>query len=69
MRVGEESADQAGQPLEAAQREDGLRLEVVFAGDSRPGDAVVLDVLPHPFVGVELNCRNSSGAATAQIDG
>jgi predicted homoserine dehydrogenase-like protein len=54
VRVGEECPDQPGAFLEPAQGADGLGFEVVLAGDAGLGDPVVLDVLPDPFVGVEL---------------
>ena len=54
VRVGEECPDQSGPFLEPSQGADGLGFEVVLAGDAGLGDPVVLDVLPDPFVGVEL---------------
>jgi len=54
VRVGEECADQSGPFLEPAQGADGLGLEVGFAGDADLADAVVLDVLPDPFIGIEV---------------
>jgi hypothetical protein len=54
VRVGEECPDQSRALLEPSQGTDGLGLEVLLAGDPGLADAVVLDVLPDPFVGVEL---------------
>ena len=43
-----------GQFLQPAKSGGGLGFEVVLAGDTGLGDAVVLDVLPHPLVGVQF---------------
>jgi hypothetical protein len=50
MRIGKECADQPGAFLEPTQGTDGLGLEILLAGDAGLADAVVLDVLPDPFV-------------------
>ncbi len=54
MRVGEECPDQAGPLLEPPQGVSGLGFQVLLAGDAGLADAVVLDVLPDPFVGIQL---------------
>ena len=54
MRVGEECPDQSRALLEPSQGADGLCLEVFLAGDAGLADPVVLDVLPDPFVRIEL---------------
>lgn len=54
MQVGvrEESADDAGQLLEPFECAGRLLVEVTGCGDARAADAVVLDVLLDPCVGV-----------------
>ena len=54
VRVGEECPDESRAFLEPSQGADGLGFEVLLAGDAGLADPVVLDVLPDPFVGVEL---------------
>src|SRR5512135_1398610 len=45
-----------GYLLQSTECCDGLGFEVGGAGDAGAGDAVVLDVLPDPLVGVEFGC-------------
>src|SRR5512135_2916565 len=45
-----------GYLLQSTECCDGLGFEVDGAGDAGAGDAVVLDVLPDPLVGVEFGC-------------
>src|SRR5947208_7504813 len=59
VRVCEECADDVGEVLESLEGIGCLVLEVVLAGDAGFADAVVFDVLPDPFVGVEF--RRVSG--------
>jgi hypothetical protein len=54
MRVSEECADQSRPFLQPAQGADCLGLQIGLAGDAGLADPVVLDVLPDPFVRVEL---------------
>ena len=54
MRIGEECADQPGTLLQPSQGADGLGLEILLAGDTGLADPVLLDVLPDPFVRIEL---------------
>ena len=54
MRIGEEAPDQPGAFLEPSQGTDGLGFQVCLASDASLADAVMLDVFPDPFVGIEL---------------
>ena len=55
IRVGEESPNQMGEYLEALQRGNRLVPQVFFGSSyASATDAVCLDILPYPLVGVEF---------------
>jgi hypothetical protein len=54
VRVGEECPDQSRALLEPPHGADSLGFKVFLAGDAGLADPVMLDVLPDPFVGIQL---------------
>jgi len=53
LRIPQEPSYDTGELLEAAERTDSLRLEVVRAHDDTTADPVVLHVFPDPFIRVK----------------
>src|SRR5580700_7615971 len=54
LRIPEESPYETGEFLEAAERTNGLRLEVAGAHDDAATDPVILHVVPDPFIGIKI---------------
>jgi hypothetical protein len=54
VRIPEEAADHLGQLLQPMQRGQRLGFEILWAGHTGTTDPIMLDVLPHPLIGVQL---------------